>query len=125
MLRQKERVLRLHMKKMQALFLHADKSGDGYVDYGEFKKVLQDSQVANWLSAQELDASDAKRLFGLMDDGDHLICAKELVDGAARLKGAARSMDLQHLMREHENLQRTLLEMYEMLKNSAVGGHSN
>jgi hypothetical protein len=116
MLRQKERVQKLHMRKMQALFAHADKSGDGYLDYEEFKNIVHSKQVKIWLSAQELDASDAKKLFGLMDDGDHQISATELVHGAARLKGFARSMDLLHLMREHETLNDTVGEVYKCVK---------
>lgn len=101
MLMQKERAMRVHQRKMQALFNYADDSGDGLVDRTEFCKVMDNTGVRTWLAAMELDAPDADSLFALIDiDGDEVITMKELVATVARLKGPARSFDLIMIMRE-------------------------
>jgi hypothetical protein len=101
MLMQKERAMRVHQRKMQALFNYADDSGDGLVDRAEFCKVMDNTGVRTWLAAMELDAPDADSLFALIDvDGDEVITMKELVATVARLKGPARSFDLIMVMRE-------------------------
>lgn len=97
MMRQRERERRLHTKKMKVLFEHADESGDGVLDIDEFRQVMKNQSVRTWLAAQDLhmnspEASD--QLFRLLDDGDGALMAQELVEGVARLKGPAKSMDL-------------------------------
>jgi len=97
MMRQRERERRLHTKKMKVLFEHADESGDGVLDIDEFRQVMKNPSVRTWLAAQDLhmntpEASD--QLFRLLDDGDAALTAQELVEGVARLKGPAKSMDL-------------------------------
>jgi len=57
-----------------------------------------------WFSAQDLDAGDADYLYDLLDDGDGNLTVGELISGVARLKGAARSIDLFGLMHLVANL---------------------
>merc|ERR1712034_25122 len=99
MLLQKQREIRVHTRKMKCLFEAADASGDGSLDIDEFRAILQKIQVRTWLAAQGLDASDADKLFLLLDDGNNSLTAEELVKGVSRLKGAARNLDLVVLMR--------------------------
>ncbi|CAE7190439.1 SCN11A, partial [Symbiodinium pilosum] len=70
MMRQKERDLRLHTKKMQTLFDAADESGDGVIDIDEFRKIFELPEIRTWLSAQELPVQNPDLLFTLLDDGD-------------------------------------------------------
>eukprot|EP00930_Biecheleria_cincta_P021024 TRINITY_DN1566_c0_g2_i1.p1 TRINITY_DN1566_c0_g2~~TRINITY_DN1566_c0_g2_i1.p1 ORF type:complete len:633 (-),score=119.26 TRINITY_DN1566_c0_g2_i1:125-2023(-) len=101
MLQQKQRDIKKHTKKMQFFLQSADSSGDGVVDKEEFKGILENEDVKAWLAAQELSVGDASNLFALLDDGDGELSAEELVKGVARLKGAARSIDMAIFMREH------------------------
>merc|ERR1719487_631143 len=102
MILQKERQIKTHLKKMQAFFAHADDSDDEALDVHEFQMAVDHPGVKTWLSSMELDARDIPTLFRLIDiNGDQRITAAELVAGAARLKGTARSIDLIHLSAEH------------------------
>jgi len=101
MLMQKERAIGVHTRKMKQLFSAADSSGDGMLSWEEFKAVLEKPSVRNWMAAQEMDATDANKLFQLLVSGKPdggLLSAEELVQGMSSIKGAARSLDLIHLM---------------------------
>eukprot|EP00435_Cladocopium_sp_Y103_P051045 s169_g15.t1 len=122
----KQRAMRAHLAKMSLLFDEADTSGDGRLDledhqgwmeiankpWGvmlEFKSILDDYEVKIWLAAMDLDVSDVEELFQMLDDGqeplrapgtpdvDGRLSAEELVRGVAKLRGAARAMDLRKI----------------------------
>lgn len=101
MLRKRQLQQRSHVKKMETFFLHADESGDGFVDLEEFKMVLGNEEILSWLAAQDLSVEDADHLFELLDDGDQKLSASEVVVGVDRLKGSARSIDFAIFMREY------------------------
>merc|ERR1712096_276595 len=84
MLLEKERQMRNHLTKMNSLFEHADENMDNVLDLKEFEMVLSDPGITKWLTAEEL------------------------VKGGARLKGAARSIDVITLLAEHRDLQDTV-----------------
>lgn len=98
MVREKQRAMRAHLAKMSLLFDEADTSGDGRLDLEEFKRILKDYEVKIWLAAMDLDVSDVEELFQMLDDGqDGRLSAEELVRGVAKLRGAARAMDLRKI----------------------------
>jgi len=100
MVRQKEKAVATHAKKMKQLFAHADQSGHGFLSLQEFQHVVMEPAVQTWLASMELDTGDADTLYRLIDDGDGRLSADELIAGVAKLKGAARSIDMAILMRE-------------------------
>eukprot|EP00930_Biecheleria_cincta_P082756 TRINITY_DN72417_c0_g1_i1.p1 TRINITY_DN72417_c0_g1~~TRINITY_DN72417_c0_g1_i1.p1 ORF type:complete len:611 (+),score=103.49 TRINITY_DN72417_c0_g1_i1:42-1874(+) len=102
MMRQKERDIKHHTHKMQQLFSAADESGDGLLDIDEFEAVLSHPETKLWLSAQDISFRDPGELFKLIEDGQGQVTAEGLVMGVARLKGAAKQLDLISLQREQE-----------------------
>eukprot|EP00928_Gymnodinium_smaydae_P080075 TRINITY_DN6386_c2_g1_i2.p1 TRINITY_DN6386_c2_g1~~TRINITY_DN6386_c2_g1_i2.p1 ORF type:complete len:587 (+),score=81.39 TRINITY_DN6386_c2_g1_i2:85-1845(+) len=104
MLRQKERSIRSHVKKMRKLFKAVDHEGRGYISFDQFKVVVADPHVKTWLASMELSTADVAKLYALLDDGDERLLVEELVEGVAKLKGPARSFDLAILMQEHHRL---------------------
>jgi len=102
MMRQKERSSNLHEMKMRQLFLEADNDGDGFVSADEWRELVSHPAVQLWLGSMDLDAADADGLYELIhdldQDGD--LTMDELIRGVARLKGTARSYDLQMLLRQ-------------------------
>eukprot|EP00440_Ansanella_granifera_P076684 gb/GFBE01083210.1/.p1 GENE.gb/GFBE01083210.1/~~gb/GFBE01083210.1/.p1 ORF type:complete len:598 (+),score=137.89 gb/GFBE01083210.1/:1-1794(+) len=115
MMRQTERTRKLHMKKMDLLFKHADSSGDGLLAVNEFREVMDDPQVKTWLAAQELNVSDADVLFELICGRDEELSAEGLVAGVGRLKGPARSFDLAILQMQQRVSQEALVEVMQQL----------
>merc|ERR1712039_1085208 len=82
---------------------------DGQISPDEWTALLSDPAVKLWLASMELDTSDAKRLFSLIDSSnDGQITLEELTVGVAKLKGAARSLDVQTLMRDHAALRESV-----------------
>merc|ERR1712070_149487 len=47
----------------------------------------------------DLDTSNAKLVFDLLDDGDGKLSAEEVVSGVAKLRGNARSLDMVSLLK--------------------------
>jgi len=103
MLNTKKRAMKDHAKKMSKLFRHADRDGDGSLDRREFDKVMDDPIVRKWLSSMGLDIDDVDILFETLNGGDGRVTAPELVAGAARLKGNARSIDLLTFITEYRH----------------------
>eukprot|EP00928_Gymnodinium_smaydae_P054548 TRINITY_DN3829_c0_g1_i4.p1 TRINITY_DN3829_c0_g1~~TRINITY_DN3829_c0_g1_i4.p1 ORF type:complete len:508 (-),score=78.70 TRINITY_DN3829_c0_g1_i4:322-1845(-) len=105
MVRRKQQALECHTKKMKALWTEADSGGDGEITIDEWQQLLKDPGVKTWLASMELDARDARLVFELLDESnDGTVSFDELVVGVSKLKGAARSIDLHALAREHQRL---------------------
>jgi len=90
--RMKEKAKYIH--KLQEFFRASDTSGDGKISASEFQEILSDPEVRTWLQMLDLEVHEAKILFTLLDNGDGLVTYDELCEGALRLKGQARSMDI-------------------------------
>lgn len=114
-----EREASNHIFKMSELFRNADTDGNGFLDLDEWTAIMDDEVVKKWLVSMGLDFEDARTLFKLIGGGNE-ITAEELIRGAARLKGQARSIDLHALVAEHRHLKMLLKQIDEMLKSSLV-----
>lgn len=97
-----------HHVRMAHLFKQADASSDGSITWTEFCRVLENEEMKTWMAAMELDVSDGKLLFDLLSNGDDDITVDELVDGVAKLKGAARSIHMQTLIRQASRIEKLL-----------------
>eukprot|EP00812_Abedinium_dasypus_P010471 NODE_4090_length_711_cov_426.782012.p1 GENE.NODE_4090_length_711_cov_426.782012~~NODE_4090_length_711_cov_426.782012.p1 ORF type:complete len:197 (-),score=67.02 NODE_4090_length_711_cov_426.782012:106-618(-) len=98
---QKQRAATQHAVKMKTLMARANNGdvSDDTLSVEEFKQCLDDPKIRSWLESQEISTKEVDLLFVLLDDsGDGEVSLKELTEGIARLKGAARSLDLHALM---------------------------
>jgi Ca2+-binding EF-hand superfamily protein len=103
MMNQSERAINNHKRKMTLLVAAADEDGTGTIDREEFRQIFDDPIVRQWLASMGLNVSlsvnNADTLFSLVDDGDGELSVEELIRGVSRLKGPARSIDLEVLIR--------------------------
>merc|ERR1719284_95840 len=99
MIVQKRRMIQKHKTKMMKLLMETDREGDGLIDRDEFQIMLRNVNLKTWLSAQEVECGDSDILFDFLDGGDGEINQEELIDGIQRMKGAARSIDVNALIR--------------------------
>jgi len=83
-----------YRSKLETLFKAADVTNDGYLELDEFMRLLEDEKMHLWLSQLQLEYHDLMELFQMIDSGDGRIDWKEFMDGATRLKGQAKSMDV-------------------------------
>ncbi|CAE7562692.1 SLC25A24 [Symbiodinium natans] len=112
MVREKMRTMRAHVAKMSELFHEADTSGDGKLDFEEFKQILKKHEVKVWLSAMELDVSNVEELFTMLDTGrDGRLSADELVQGVSRLRGSGRAQDVRKILEMSEQIKTGLSEL--------------
>jgi len=93
--RQKE--IGLYTKKVKRLFQTMDSTGDGAINLEEFSKLVQSPKLKFWMSQLELEYHDLLSLFEFLDNGDGQITLTEFIDGAARLRGSAKAIDVWRL----------------------------
>lgn len=92
------------------VFEEVDVNKDGILSLDEFEERISDPRVQLFFSHMELDASEARRLFRLIDvDNNNSVEADEFISGCLCLRGQATTLDVAALMRE----QRKIVEKIE------------
>jgi hypothetical protein len=92
------------VKHIKEIFKQMDTDGSGSISYDEMYTFVEDgsSQLQTYFEALDLNATDTMTLFNLLDrDKSGVIDIEEFCDGCIRLRGNARSFDLNSL--QHEN----------------------
>jgi len=97
--------------KLNELYRTADTTGDGMIDWSEFRVLLEYPEAKALFSSIEFDTHEMESLFKLLDDGDGQVSFEEFLSGILRMKGTARSQDVLALM--HDN--RKILRQLDML----------
>ncbi|CAJ1359958.1 unnamed protein product [Effrenium voratum] len=92
--KQKERELASYTRKVKKLFQTMDVSGDGTINFEEFSKLVQSPMLQFLLSQLDLEYHDLLSLFEFLDNGDGQITLAEFIDGAAKLRGNAKALDI-------------------------------
>lgn len=94
-----------YMEDIKTFFHEADLDGSGMLTLEEFETHLQKDKVKAYFQALELDISQARALFMLLDvDGSNEIELDEFIGGCMRMKGDAKSIDVQMLLYENEQM---------------------
>jgi len=95
MVKEKANDTKAVMANFRALFMAADKDGDGQLSRAELTRVLGFEKVKLWLAKLGVDASDPDALFNLIDvDGNGSISSETFLTCVKQLKGEARAQDL-------------------------------
>lgn len=92
--KQKERDIAMYTRKVKNLFFTLDTSGDGCIDQEEFSKLVKHPMLKFWMSQLELEYHDLLSLFEYLDNGDGEITLMEFIEGATRLRGSAKALDI-------------------------------
>jgi len=94
---------------IRRFFFEADKDRSGMLSWEEFQKHLDDDRVKAYFQTLELDVSQARALFMLFDvDESHEVGIDEFICGCMRLKGTAKSIDVNMLLYENEQIMNKL-----------------
>jgi len=89
-------------EEVRRIFKEADRDSSGSMTFDEFATHLDNPWVKAYLSGLDIDTSDARVIFTLMDvDGSEQIDIDEFVDGTMKIKGSAKSIDILSLMFDH------------------------
>lgn len=109
--RQKERDIAAYNRKVRKLFCSIDGSGDGSISLDEFTKLVQSPKLKFWMSQLELEYHDLLSLFEFLDNGDGQITLVEFIEGAQRLRGSAKALDIWRMETKIEVLFEEVLKM--------------
>jgi len=101
------------LSQASRLFKSLDKDMSGYISCDELDEHLESKEVQEFFESIDVDASEAKCLFDLIDcDGSGEIEFNEFLSGCLRLQGPAKSMDmvvgLHHLNQSVDKIAATL-----------------
>jgi len=107
---------KFYAEKLKHLFDELDSSGDGALTKEEFQLLIQDERLKALFSVLGIDPNDIEELWELMDDGDGAITSQEFVQGAVRLRGTAKGLDMLGLTNLMEKL---LTHVSQIARHSA------
>jgi len=114
--KQREKDIAQYNRKVKKLFATMDSSGDGAINFEEFSKLVKSPKLRFWMSQLELEYHDLLSLFEFLDNGDGNITLHEFIDGAARLRGSAKSLDVWRMETKVEVLFEEVLNYLDELR---------
>eukprot|EP00928_Gymnodinium_smaydae_P044505 TRINITY_DN29684_c0_g2_i1.p1 TRINITY_DN29684_c0_g2~~TRINITY_DN29684_c0_g2_i1.p1 ORF type:complete len:572 (+),score=99.99 TRINITY_DN29684_c0_g2_i1:86-1801(+) len=86
-------------RQLDNLFRALDHSGDGNIDWVDFEQGMNDPTLKRYMALLDIDFSDMKSLFSLLDNGDGQVDWQEFSSSVKRLRGSARSLDMTQTLR--------------------------
>merc|ERR1712194_610841 len=90
-------------------FNSPDADNSGHLSWKEFKGHLADDRVKAYFQTLDLDIRKAHTLFKLLDRNDNgEVGIEEFLDGCLRLKGQAKSLDINLVIYQLELLTKGL-----------------
>jgi len=96
---------RKYMEDIKTFFFEADTDHSGMLTLEEFEAHLQKDKVKAYFQALQLDISQARALFMLLDtDASNEIELSEFIGGCMRMKGDAKSIDVNMLLFQNEKM---------------------
>jgi len=122
MLAENERATKFHKNKINDLLEKGgDSNGDGLIDKDEFSDMMADPDVRTWMAAMGLNVRDANLVFKLIDDeGTGEITPERLVAGLAKLKGNARSIDLNMMIKGMDETKDMVKELRDVMTEKSL-----
>jgi len=109
-----------YMHRAEQLFEFMDQDSSGDVSAEELERLLHNPQMIAFASSLELDLVDIAQFYKVLScNGKYRVDAETFVAGCLKLKGPARSLDLQALIVTQNRACRTLEALAESWNRSA------
>jgi len=97
------------------LFNNIDQDASGDISEDEFRKHANNPELLAFASSLELDVTDIAQFYNMLScRGKYNVDVDTFVNGCIKLKGTARSMDLQTLIALQKRSSRTLEQLSEV-----------
>eukprot|EP00929_Paragymnodinium_shiwhaense_P023932 TRINITY_DN1486_c0_g1_i1.p1 TRINITY_DN1486_c0_g1~~TRINITY_DN1486_c0_g1_i1.p1 ORF type:complete len:938 (+),score=221.51 TRINITY_DN1486_c0_g1_i1:230-3043(+) len=94
-----------HAASVAMLFEAADTDNSKTLSYQEMEEHMKDARMQAYLNSLDIDPEQSKALFTLLDvDESGEVGMEEFIRGCRRLKGTARSIDVNMLLHINEKL---------------------
>eukprot|EP00927_Polykrikos_kofoidii_P022190 TRINITY_DN20764_c0_g1_i2.p1 TRINITY_DN20764_c0_g1~~TRINITY_DN20764_c0_g1_i2.p1 ORF type:complete len:716 (+),score=134.94 TRINITY_DN20764_c0_g1_i2:116-2263(+) len=98
------------------LFLSTDSDRDGVLSWEEFATQLDSKSMQEYFSVLDLDISEAKTVFSLIDaDDSGQIDVNEFVNGCFRLRGSAKAVEFAVFLRDFYDMSDMVRETLERI----------
>merc|ERR1712190_383780 len=98
-----------------------DDDRSGIIGWDKFSEYLKKPEVQAYFSTQQLDASDAKELFILLDvDGTDEVKLDDFVLGCKKLRGQAKDVDVASLLRETKKSAAKHMKMMRRIESMLI-----
>jgi len=89
------------LAEVRTIFEEVDDEEAGRITWQKFRDYLKSDQAQAFFATQQLDTSDAARLFSLLEqDEEGAVNIEEFTLGCMRLRGPAKSSDMAALLKE-------------------------
>merc|ERR1719221_138818 len=112
----------LYLKKVRQFFIEADTDKSGTLSWEEFESHMQNTKIKAYFQTLDLDVSQAHLVFELLDvDNSDEVTVDEFLEGCMRLKGHARSVDVNLLILQQKKFMRRM-EKHARRSNKYVQG---
>jgi len=113
--------LTTYLEKVRGFFSAADVDASGKLSLAEFKSHLNDKRMCAYLHALGIDVSQGELLFHLLEkDDDHMLSLNEFLSGCMRLRGNAKSLDVNLLLYETRQLSRRFANLQDAIAETVV-----
>mmetsp|Transcript_93572 Transcript_93572/g.260059 ORF Transcript_93572/g.260059 Transcript_93572/m.260059 type:complete len:229 (-) Transcript_93572:77-763(-) len=87
------------LRVLADIFLEIDEDGSGELSADEFFGSLEKPNVVQLLAILELQVSDMKDVWDVLNDGSDVLTIKEFTDGLRRMKGPAKARDISDILK--------------------------
>lgn len=120
-IKQRIRAEAAYASKMRQFFEKLDTNHSGFLTWEDFNAALQQPELRSWMATLDLESYDLVNLFHLIDDGDGRITVAEFLEGAIRLRGLAKSVDLAQVLNTTRRLDAKMEALFMAMKE--MPGH--
>lgn len=91
--------------EITSIFEEADADGSNTLCWDEFEEHLQNERVRAYFTSLELDISEARALFVLLDvEENDEVPVEKFLSGCLRMRGDAKSIDVNMILYENEKM---------------------
>lgn len=117
---------RMFIEQMTAILQELDKDESGNVTWSEFEEYMKDHRLQAYFTSQDLDSTDARLLFKLLDHNDtEEIKTMDFIVGCFKLKGTSKSMQIKKLSKDLRTLEKSMHNQFKLLETHIRDGFSD
>eukprot|EP00747_Dinoflagellata_sp_TGD_P013057 gnl/TRDRNA2_/TRDRNA2_122221_c2_seq1.p1 gnl/TRDRNA2_/TRDRNA2_122221_c2~~gnl/TRDRNA2_/TRDRNA2_122221_c2_seq1.p1 ORF type:complete len:155 (+),score=32.28 gnl/TRDRNA2_/TRDRNA2_122221_c2_seq1:2-466(+) len=103
-----------YMNAIKEVFQSTDTEGTGTLTVEQLEEHLKDENIMAWLHALEIDVSEVRGFYALIDiEGKGQIGIEEFCVGCMRIKGGAKGIDVASLLYENKKLVQRITQFHK------------